>query len=61
LRIFIPWYNSRPTIADKRGGKNTLETLDLLEEIDDDLDRLGITMVKVYTDSLHCTDKMPKI
>jgi nicotinamidase-related amidase len=33
--------------VDKRGGKNTLETLDLLEDIDDDLDRLGITTIKV--------------
>ena len=35
-------------VLDKRGGKNNLGTLDLLEEIDDDLDRLGIPMVKVY-------------
>jgi hypothetical protein len=48
--LFLFHGNSSPTIADKRGGKNTLETLDLLEEIDDDLDRLGITMVKVYTE-----------
>jgi hypothetical protein len=52
LAYFLSHGDSRPTVADKRGGKNTLEILDMLEEIDDDLDRLGITMVKVYTDSL---------
>ena len=34
-------------IIDKRGEREVIELLDILENIDDDLDRLGISMVKV--------------
>ena len=34
-------------IIDKRGEREVTELLDILENIDDDLDRLGISMVKV--------------
>ncbi len=45
----VQYKRSLDPAVDRRGGKNTLETLDLLEEIDDDLDRLGITTVKVHS------------
>ena len=34
-------------LTDKRGEREATELLDILENIDDDLDRLGISMVKV--------------
>ena len=35
---------------DKRGDRESMEALDLLENVDDDLDRLNVGMVKVCTD-----------
>ena len=38
---------AKKTGADKHGEKEGVEVLELLESIDDDLDRLGVGMVKI--------------
>ena len=43
----IGTYLLKKTGADKHGEKEGVEMLELLESIDDDLDRLGVGMVKI--------------
>ena len=43
---------------DKKGDREAMEILDILENIDDDFDRLGISMVKVQGVSLKSPSRL---